>query len=93
VQLHRSINGVESEIPLKFHKCTEEDYSYFYEPSKKVTGTLQRLKDRGNLKCIDREAAIEIRGQDDTTDHSRLEIIMQPCQKDPNIGKRCRYNY
>lgn len=33
VQLTRIIGKVETDFPLKFHKCTEQDYESFFPPS------------------------------------------------------------
>jgi predicted RNA polymerase sigma factor len=53
---------------------------------------MERLKERGNLRCLDQDQEISIRGEDETTDYQRLEIIMIPCQPDLSIGKKCPYS-
>ena len=92
VQMHNYVDGVESETPLKFHKCETEDYALFYEPISSVKNSFARLKERGNLFCLDRDQEVIVSGQDDASEHRRLEIIMQPCQADPSTGKVCPYN-
>ena len=34
VQLTRSIGKIETDYPLKYHKCTDADYESFYKPAK-----------------------------------------------------------
>jgi hypothetical protein len=68
VSVKETIGGIETARSLSWHPCTKEDYASFYEPSRKAVGILQRLKDRGSLRCLDPDQDISIRGEDDNTD-------------------------
>jgi hypothetical protein len=92
VQLYKTVDDVNTITPLRTHKCDESDYENFYTPTKKTAGYIQRLKERGNMICIDHDQVVSIFGEDDNTDHYRLEFMLIPCQADPSINKVCPYS-
>jgi hypothetical protein len=53
VQLTQATGGVEIEIPLTYHKCTDADYDSFYKPGKSYINVFTQNKKRKNLYCID----------------------------------------
>ena len=85
VQLTQNIGKVETIFPLKFHKCTDEDYDSFYEPALSYKAMFAAAKSRKNFYCIDEGQNVEVFGMGDQTDYKRLDFMMLPCN--PHFDK------
>lgn len=76
-------DGKQSEKILNMHKCTENDWSQFAEPARGQKDQLDAIKDdpeRG-MYCfdVDQMKGLKIYGDEKNQNHSRLEILILPC--------------
>ena len=62
------------------HKCTEEDFALFYEPSAKYAARIARNRDK--FYCLSREdlATMPLYGDWFGTDYGYIELNLMPCQ-------------
>ena len=62
--------------------CTEEDYSEFYSPRKGQEEAIERMKEKGSLKCFDKtkidKDKMIIYGNERTS-HAVVQIYLAPC--------------
>ena len=78
-------NGEPYGREIKTHKCTEADYSEFYQVTKESEYLLEQLKtdpERG-LYCFDQsddeDYDLIFKGNERGMDSARLEVIVMPC--------------
>jgi hypothetical protein len=55
VRYKLKIGNIITIIPLKIHKCTDEDYDAFYTPSKNFVKSFESAKQRKNHYCFDED--------------------------------------
>ena len=55
-------NNGTGEIPIKIHRCTDEDYEAFYAPASDYEENFASLKEKKTLYCIDKGQKMELFG-------------------------------
>ena len=88
VQLIKSLNGTNEwlEAEIGVHKCTEKDWSKFYQPSQNNKHKMGELKHLQVMMCMDERDSNNqtfkkyLWGKDENSPHQRLEFMMVACK-------------
>lgn len=78
IDTYKSLEKI-SEVELKIHICSSEDFAQFYPVTVQDAELLQKLKDGQALYCIDDEQELLIRGTGEI-DSANLNIDLVPCR-------------
>jgi hypothetical protein len=77
------VNEIAYDLPI--HKCNEEDFKQFYDPTRSATNKFELMRTNGSSWCFDTKDndgnAIDLRiyGSGETVPHRRLDLSFMPC--------------
>ena len=77
--------NVIKQIPLKYHKCTDENLNEFYPISSNLKNFYYKITQARSLYCIDEGQELLLKGRDDF-ESVALYITLNPCTENITAG-------